>query len=68
MTVGYAEGRRRRGRTGASGVLTFAPGVTIRRPSEIMDDAADDEVEAETFTVTLSGATNAELRTTTIRR
>ena len=67
VTVNYAtaDGTATAGSdyTGASGVLTFAPGVTDSQTIEVQitDDAADDEVEAETFTVTLSGATNAEL-------
>ena len=53
--------------TGASGVLTFAPGVTDSQTIEVQitDDAADDEVEAETFTVGLSGAANATLQDAT---
>ena len=67
VTVSYAtvDGTATAGSdyTGASGVLTFAAGVTESQTIEVQitDDAADDEVEAETFMVRLSGATNAEL-------
>ena len=46
-----------------SGTLTFAPGVTNSQTIEvrITDDGADEEVESETFTVTLSGETDAVL-------
>ena len=73
VTVSYAtaDGTATAGSdyTGASGVLTFAPGVTESQTIEvrITDDAADEEVEAETFTVTLSGAANATLRDATGR-
>ena len=49
--------------TAMSGVLTFAPGNTDAQTIEVQitDDAVDEDVEAETFTVTLSGAANAEV-------
>ena len=71
VTVNYAtaDGTATAGSdyTGASGVLTFAPGVTDSQTIEVQitDDAADDEVEAETFTVGLSGAANATLQDAT---
>ena len=73
VTVSYAtaDGTATAGSdyTGASGVLTFAAGVTESQTIEVQitDDAADDEVEAETFTVTLSGAANATLQDATGR-
>ena len=71
VTVSYAtaDGTATAGSdyTGASGVLTFAAGVTESQTIEVQitDDAADEEVEAETFTVTLSGAANATLQDAT---
>ena len=46
--------------TAANGTLTFAMGVTSREISIAITDDADDE-DAETLTVTLSGATNATI-------
>ena len=53
--------------TATSGVLTFAPGNTDAQTIEVQitDDAVDEDVEAETFTVTLSGAANATLQDAT---